>query len=96
VVPGGIRREDSNMATKQDKTKRARQAVDRFDQTTRPVVRQIVDLAQQGVAQASAALQVAGTNIDKIADAAVDVATTQIDLATPPGTTASPKRAKRS
>lgn len=76
---------------KDDKVKRAKKAIDQFDRTTRPVVRQIVDLAQQGVAQASAALRVAGASIDKIADAAVEVASTQTDLATPPGETASPK-----
>ena len=83
------------MATNEDKVKRAKKAIDRLDETTRPVVRQILDLAQQGVAQASAALRVAGANLDKIADAAVDVGDTQTDLATPPGTTAPRKRAKR-
>lgn len=82
------------MATREDKVKRAKKAIDQFDHTTRPVVRQIVDLAQQGVAHASAALRVAGASIDKIADAAVDVASTQIDLVTPPGATASRKRSK--
>jgi hypothetical protein len=83
------------MATKEEKVKRAKKAIDDFDQKTRPVVRQIVDLAQQGVAQASAALRVAGANIDKIGDAAVDVGYTQSDLAEPPGPTASRKRTKR-
>jgi hypothetical protein len=84
------------MATREDKAKRAKKAVDRFDQTTRPVVRQIVDLAHQGVLQASAALRVAGANIDKIADAAVDVADSQIDLTTsaPAGGTEPRKRPK--
>jgi hypothetical protein len=83
------------MATNEEKMKRAKKAVDRFDQATRPVVRQIVDLAQQGVNQASAALRVAGANIDKIGDAAVDVAYTQTDLAEPTGPATSRKRAKR-
>lgn len=85
------------MPTKEDKVKRAKKAIDQFDQATRPVVRQIVDLAQQGVQQASAALRVGEANIDKIADAAVDVAYTQTDLATPRGGGTAPlKRSKRS
>jgi hypothetical protein len=80
----------------EDKVKRAKKAIDQFDQTTRPVVRQIVDLAQQGVQNASAALRVGEANIDKIADAAVEVGYTQADLASPPRSGTTPKRAKRS
>ena len=83
------------MATKEEKVKRAKKAIDDFDQQTRPVVRQIVDLAQQGVTHASAALRVGGANIDKIADAAVNVGYTQTDLATPPAATPTRKRAKK-
>jgi hypothetical protein len=74
------------MTTRDEQVKRAKKAIDRMDRATRPVVHKIVELAQTGVAQASAALDVASANIDKIADAAVDVASTQTDLAGTPGT----------
>jgi hypothetical protein len=84
-----------NDRTTTDKVTRAKRAVKDFDQKTRPVVRQIVDFAQQGVTQAGAALRVAGANIDKIADAAVDLASAQIDLAAPPRPTERRPRTKR-
>ena len=84
------------MPTNQVKVKRAKKAIDDFDHKTRPVVRQIVDLAQQGVQNANAALRVGQANIDKIADAAVEVGHTQADLSTAPPPTSTTKRQKSS
>ena len=56
------------------------QRVADFDKTTRPVARQVLGLASQGLAQLGSALKVAQSNVDNIADAAVRVAAAHADL----------------
>lgn len=57
-----------------------KQRVADFDKTARPVARQVLGLASQGVAQLGSALKVAQSNVDDIADAAVRLAAAHADL----------------